>query len=189
MALAEPGIAAPAIQHATGLVRVSEASITAARTALRAAVDAWDARGRRWEALWARLDLASAHVRSNRFADATALIRDVTSAATELGSAPLLDRAAQLSRITGGRGEQLDPWHPLTAREFEVARKIAEGRTNAELADELGISPKTASAHVEHILGKLAVSRRAEVAAWATGVLAASTAVPTNGRPVAPRAR
>jgi DNA-binding CsgD family transcriptional regulator len=60
----------------------------------------------------------------------------------------------------------------LTTREFEVARKIADGLTNAEVAEELGISPKTASAHVEHIFAKLGVSRRAEVATWATSIAA-----------------
>jgi DNA-binding CsgD family transcriptional regulator len=63
-----------------------------------------------------------------------------------------------------------EPWRPLTAREFEVARLVAEGRTNAEIAGELGLSPKTVSAHVEHILGKLGASRRAEIATWATTV-------------------
>jgi DNA-binding NarL/FixJ family response regulator len=47
-----------------------------------------------------------------------------------------------------------------------VATLIADGRTNAEIAVELGIAPKTVSAHVEHILDRLGASRRAEVAAW-----------------------
>ena len=47
-----------------------------------------------------------------------------------------------------------DPWRPLTAREYAVARLIADGRTNGEIADELGIAPKTASSHVEHILAE-----------------------------------
>jgi DNA-binding CsgD family transcriptional regulator len=63
----------------------------------------------------------------------------------------------------------------LTAPEFEVARLIAEGMTNAEIAGELEIAPKTAGAHVEHILAKLGVARRAEIAAWVTNV-----ARPTN---------
>lgn len=65
------------------------------------------------------------------------------------------------------------PWYPLTAREFEVARAIAQGRSNAELAAELGIRPKTASAHVEHILAKLGARRRAEIAAWASVIIGA----------------
>jgi DNA-binding CsgD family transcriptional regulator len=164
------GIARPAILHATGLVRLAGGSIQAARVALESAVTAWESRGRRWEALWARLDLAGVLLRSNRYADAATLVREVQAAATELGSEPLLARATQLSRVARGRGEVLEPWYPLTAREFEVARKIAEGRTNAELAAELGISPKTGNSHVEHILAKLGVARRAEIAAWASGV-------------------
>ncbi|TPX03569.1 helix-turn-helix transcriptional regulator [Schumannella luteola] len=55
---------------------------------------------------------------------------------------------------------------PLTAREFEVAALVSAGATNREIAERLVISPKTASAHIEHILAKLGMSRRAEVAAW-----------------------
>ena len=66
----------------------------------------------------------------------------------------------------------VEPWHPLTVREFEVARLVSEGRTNVEIATELGIAPKTASAHIEHILAKLGASRRAEIAAWTSGVAA-----------------
>ena len=40
-----------------------------------------------------------------------------------------------------------------------------------EIADRLAIAPKTASAHLEHILAKLGVSRRAEIAAWAATVV------------------
>jgi DNA-binding CsgD family transcriptional regulator len=58
----------------------------------------------------------------------------------------------------------------LTAREFEVARLIADGMTNAEIAGELSIAAKTASAHVEHILAKLGVSRRAEIASWVASI-------------------
>jgi DNA-binding CsgD family transcriptional regulator len=42
--------------------------------------------------------------------------------------------------------------------------------TNAEIAERLDIAPKTASAHVEHILAKLSVTRRAEIAAWTANV-------------------
>ena len=164
------GVAAPAIEHATGLVKLAEGSITAARQALDNAIVGWDERGRRWEALWARLDLAAADLRANRYAEAMALIREVEDAAGSLDSQPLLDRAAQLARLARGRGAELDAWHPLTVREFEVARKVAEGLTNAAIADVLFVSPKTISAHVEHILAKLGASRRAEIASWVSGI-------------------
>jgi DNA-binding CsgD family transcriptional regulator len=83
-----------------------------------------------------------------------------------MGSGPLLARAEELERAAKGRGAELEPWHPLTIREFEVAKKIAEGLTNPQIGDALFVSPKTVSAHVEHILAKLGVSRRTEVAAW-----------------------
>ena len=59
-----------------------------------------------------------------------------------------------------------EPWAPLTAREFEVARLVAAGQTNREIAAALFLSPKTVAAHVEHILTKLGAGRRAEIAAW-----------------------
>ena len=55
----------------------------------------------------------------------------------------------------------------LTAREFEVLRLVAAGRSNREIAAELFISAKTASVHVSNILGKLGVASRGEAAATA----------------------
>ncbi len=52
----------------------------------------------------------------------------------------------------------------LTTREVAVARLLAEGHTNAEIARSLGISPFTARNHTERVLGKLGVSSRAKVA-------------------------
>jgi DNA-binding CsgD family transcriptional regulator len=74
-----------------------------------------------------------------------------------------------------GHASDDEPWRPLTSREFEVARLIGDGLTNAEIADTLGIAPKTASSHVEHILAKLGASRRAEIATWASHVQARPT--------------
>jgi DNA-binding NarL/FixJ family response regulator len=75
-----------------------------------------------------------------------------------------------LSEIANRHGSFDEPWRPLTTREFEVARLIAAGQTNAEIAFELLIASKTASAHVEHILAKLGVARRAEIATWVAAV-------------------
>ena len=54
--------------------------------------------------------------------------------------------------------------HGLSAREIEVLRLVAAGRSNGEIGDELFITRKTAGVHVTHILDKLGVSNRVEAA-------------------------
>jgi len=56
---------------------------------------------------------------------------------------------------------------PLSGREAEVARTIARGRTNQEIAAELVISLSTVKTHVAAIQAKLGVRNRVEIAAWA----------------------
>lgn len=59
----------------------------------------------------------------------------------------------------------------LTPRETEVARLVARGMTNKDIAAELVISLRTAEGHIEHILSKLGFTSRAQIAAWAGGSL------------------
>ncbi|MEP7283758.1 MAG: helix-turn-helix transcriptional regulator, partial [Rubrivivax sp.] len=54
----------------------------------------------------------------------------------------------------------------LTAREREVLALIAEGRSNALIARELGLSPSAVKRHVANLLDKLAVDTRGRAAAW-----------------------
>ncbi|MGW5239199.1 ATP-binding protein [Monashia sp. NPDC004114] len=54
----------------------------------------------------------------------------------------------------------------LTRREQEVARLVAEGLSNQEIAHRLVISPRTAEAHVENVLRKLDFRSRAQIASW-----------------------
>jgi DNA-binding NarL/FixJ family response regulator len=49
----------------------------------------------------------------------------------------------------------------LTEREVDVLRLIARGRSNKEVAHQLGISAKTVGTHVEHIYAKAGVATRA----------------------------
>ncbi len=55
---------------------------------------------------------------------------------------------------------------PVTDRQLEVARLVAEGRSNPEIADALGVSLAGAKYHVSELLGRLGVSSREEIAAW-----------------------
>jgi DNA-binding CsgD family transcriptional regulator len=154
-----------ALEHARGLIALADGATGQARTALGAAVDGWDARGRVWEATWARLDLARVHLRSNQRAEAARSAALAAEAANRLGAPALIAVATEILS-SARRGVSPEPWDPLTAREFEVARLIAVGSTNAEIAADLGVSRKTVASHVEHILAKLGVGRRAEIAAW-----------------------
>jgi DNA-binding CsgD family transcriptional regulator len=170
----------PAIDHANGLAKLVAGSLGAARESLEAAVRGWDERGRIWESTWARLDLAGCLLRSNRFAEAASLLEIARETAAGLASRPLMERIEALSAVAHRHGSFDEPWRPLSSREFEVARLIAEGMTNTEIAGKLFIAPKTASAHVEHILAKLGVARRAEIAAWVANVSRAARPSPTQ---------
>ncbi|WP_415947509.1 response regulator [Streptomyces sp. KLOTTS4A1] len=63
---------------------------------------------------------------------------------------------------------------PLTSREEEIARLVAEGLTNAEIGTRLFISAGTAKTHIANIQAKLKARNRVGIAAWAweTGLIA-----------------
>jgi DNA-binding NarL/FixJ family response regulator len=73
----------------------------------------------------------------------------------------LLAPAAAGSLLRGSRAEALTP------RESEVLARIAEGRSNREIARLLGLSEKTVKAHVSAVLGKLGVQDRTQAAVYA----------------------
>lgn len=174
-----PGTLA-AVDHARGLLHLAAGATGRARTALSAALEGWNRRRRAWEGGFASIDLARCAHRSNRPAEAAALVAQALADAEHIGSSVHAAPARQLDALVRQRGIRDEPWAPLTAREFEVARLIAEGRTNRQIADDLHIAPKTVGAHVEHILSRLGAGRRAEIAAWAAGVRSESGAEPAD---------
>ncbi|WP_333767178.1 helix-turn-helix transcriptional regulator [Streptomyces sp. IBSBF 2435] len=110
------------------------------------------------------------------------LLAQAYGVAAEAGARPLAAEVAALAqRARLPLDEPVDPAAPaapadpvdpadslgLTARERDVLRLVADGRTNRQIAEELFISPKTASVHVSNILAKLTVSTRGEAAALA----------------------
>jgi non-specific serine/threonine protein kinase len=56
----------------------------------------------------------------------------------------------------------------LSPRETEVAALLGRGLTNKQIAAELVVSPTTVRSHVEHILAKLDLTSRAQIAVWAS---------------------
>ena len=82
---------------------------------------------------------------------------DLPPGALSSPPSPLLSPPRALKQHFGG----------LTAREREVARLVAQGKSNRAIADELVIGVSTVEAHITHIFTKLGFSSRAQIAAWA----------------------
>ncbi len=104
-------------------------------------------------------------------ADAAHLIREADGLACRVGPGLLRTATDAAARRLG---VDLDPVGPkastpfgLTDREIEVLRLVSTGQSNKQIAQELYISPKTASVHVSNILAKLGVTGRGEAAALA----------------------
>ncbi|MFC7310761.1 LuxR C-terminal-related transcriptional regulator, partial [Streptomyces monticola] len=112
---------------------------------------------------------------------AAELLRQARGTADELAARPLAEDIAllaQRARLGLTAPEESAPPAPrrpddpvealgLTSRERDVLRLVTLGRSNRQIAEELFISPKTASVHVSNILAKLGVSARGEAAALA----------------------
>jgi non-specific serine/threonine protein kinase len=71
----------------------------------------------------------------------------------------------------------------LSRREMEVAHLIAGGATNREIAAALFVAERTVKTHIEHILNKLGVGSRAQVAVWLTQHQRPGKIGPTIGQP------
>ena len=82
--------------------------------------------------------------------------------------------AARLIReVQSARNVDPNPFTELSDREMEVLRLIADGLSNAKIAEQLVISEKTVKGHVSNILGKLHLADRTQAAvyAWREGIV------------------
>ncbi|MFD1936886.1 ATP-binding protein [Nonomuraea mangrovi] len=77
-----------------------------------------------------------------------------------------LDYVLAEDAVAGRPPAQDAPPSPLTPREMEIARLIAQGMSNKEIAASLVIAQRTAEGHVEHILTKLGFNSRTQIAVW-----------------------
>jgi NarL family two-component system response regulator LiaR len=100
-----------------------------------------------------------------------------------LGEAVLHPRVAArvIQEVRGTRGVEPNPFTELTSREIEVLQLIAEGLSNARIAEKLVISEKTVKGHVSNILGKLHLADRTQAAvyAWREGIVRRDPKNPT----------
>jgi len=129
------------------------------------AIELNTAMGARPHLALAQLDLATMLVRRSRSGDAqraVALLAECVPALRELGMAAAAE-AEELHRDLSGRGVAD---HPLSRRELEVARMVAAGMSNREIAERLVLAQRTAESHVKNICDKLGFNRRSQIAAW-----------------------
>jgi DNA-binding NarL/FixJ family response regulator len=136
-----------------------------ARRACEDAVDLFDAGGAAYDAGLARLGLARA------LAD---LGRDQAAAAEVRAARRSLDALGVAGRITGGADDQPAAdtqrralFADLTSRELEVLQLVAEGLSDAEIAERLVLSPHTVHRHVANVRTKLRLPSRAAAVAYA----------------------
>ncbi len=119
------------------------------------------------EAAQARVALARA-LGSHAPAAAVVEARHALETFERLGAIRDADAAAALLRELGAPARTFPKGYgPLTRRETEVLSLLAEGCSNAEIAQRLYISRRTAEHHVARILAKLGLRNRAEAAAYA----------------------
>jgi DNA-binding NarL/FixJ family response regulator len=136
--------------HAHGAVQLARGDAKGAVAELRRSLDGANALDARYDAARARL----------RIADCCDGLGDHEGAATERRTA----EAALTRCASPGDGRPPDG---LSARELEVLRLVAKGKTNRVIAAELFISEKTVATHVSHIFTKLGVGSRAAATAYA----------------------
>ncbi|MET7687613.1 AAA family ATPase [Streptomyces sp. NPDC005483] len=113
-----------------------------------------------------RLRYAEALLAADRREEAATEARAAREVFARLGATVLLERTDEL--IRRGRLAEAPPTaSPLTAREQDVLRLLARGRSNRQIGEELFITGKTASVHVSNILAKLGAASRTEAVAVA----------------------
>lgn len=143
--------------HANGAVKLAEGDARGALAQLVHARSAWQHIGAPYLAARIRVVVAAAF-RALGDEDGAALeLAAARKVFVELGAADLATIEPAPAR--GGHG--------LSARELEVLRLVASGKTNKLIARELGLSEKTIDRHVSNIFAKLDVPTRAAATAWA----------------------
>jgi ATP/maltotriose-dependent transcriptional regulator MalT len=147
--------------HAASEVALAEGDAHSALASARRAWETWRELGAPYDAARARVLVARACAELGDADTAELELDAARHAFFRLGAAPDLAKIDALAR----KGRQGD--HGLTAREVEVLRQIARGRSNREIASSLVISERTVARHVQNIFAKLGVSSRASASVFA----------------------
>ena len=148
--------------QAAGAVQLAVGDARGALIALREAQRLWQELAVPYEAARARGLVARACHHLGDGEGCALELAAARAALEELGAAAALDALAAVSD-----GEGASRGHGLTARELQVLRLVAVGRTNRSIAAELRLSEKTVDRHLSNILAKLEVGSRTAAAAYA----------------------
>ena len=148
--------------HGEGAVLLLEGDARAALGALRHAWSAWRELEVPYEAARVRvlIGLACRELEDEETAEME--LDAARSVFEQLGAVPDLARAQALSREPPAKRAG-----GLTARELDVLRLVATGKTNRSIAADLFLSEKTVARHVSNIFTKLGLSSRAAATAYA----------------------
>ncbi|NUT92832.1 MAG: response regulator transcription factor, partial [Saccharothrix sp.] len=157
-ALDAPYLAAVAAT-AAGAVRLAEGDGQAALRELRVAATSWRELDAPHETARVRVLTALACRALGDHETAAMELDSARTAFVRLGATPDVERVDALTTPPARGG--------LTAREVEVLRLVASGRTNRAIARELGLSEKTVARHVSNCLTKIQVPSRAAATAYA----------------------
>lgn len=93
--------------------------------------------------------------------DVVAAVRDAAAGETLLPRSVIMGIAHRVA-LARDRGPERPSIEPLTGRELEVLRALAEGLTTPEICERLSISRNTLRTHVQHIMAKLHVHSKLE---------------------------
>ncbi|WP_369218235.1 LuxR C-terminal-related transcriptional regulator, partial [Streptomyces flavofungini] len=190
-AAVDSGHRAEAVRHLRAVRAAGSARASAHHTFLLAVAEALAADDceaeQRYEAAYALPDAASwpfplgrarlAHAmwlgRQRRYGAAATRCRAALDTFTRLGAAPWAARASRaLDELSGtadaARGTGRHP--ALSAQESRIAELVAQGLTNRQVGERLGLSPRTVGAHLYRIFPKLGITTRAGVARALEGV-------------------
>ena len=129
----------------------------------------WLALDRPLEALWVQLVQGSTLLAGGDREASRVLLDAARRGFNECGASAEADRAAALLRQTGARSRaksRTTNVGPLTKRELEIARLVASGLKNSEVAGTLFLAEKTVAAHLSNIYGKVEVRSRVQLTAW-----------------------
>ena len=148
--------------HADGAVKLAGGEPEAALAALRRACELWQELEAPYEAARARELVGHACRRLGDEEGAALELEGARDTLRRLGARPDATRVAA-ALVDGGGGDG----HGLTARELDVLRLVASGRSNRDIAAALVISEHTVARHLQNIYAKLGVSSRTAASAFA----------------------